>query len=202
MASAFPTPNKPLTWLITSSSSGFGFSHVRIVQAKGHKDIATLRSHSRTPGLVDEVENKGGKWMKLDMTDLDSSRVIEELKKNSHQIDVLVNDAGYTTFVGVEQCTEKEARDLTETMSVLFDQSRVAIYAETVIWRSRKNLRGASLEAYLRARAGLGGMIRVLVPLNIRILSTCAGVFNTNIGSAAVPGKNLSPEDYKGSMVD
>ena len=68
---AFVKPNRPLTWLITGASSGFGLSLSRLVLAGGHTLIATSRNPSRTPDLVKEVESRGNgsKWLKLDVDD-------------------------------------------------------------------------------------------------------------------------------------
>lgn len=114
--SVFTTPKKQLTWLITGCSSGFGLSLTRVVQAGGHKVIATSRNPSRTPDLVAEVEGKGGKWLKLDVNDTNSGEFVDELEKSGEQIDVLVNNAGFSLHTPVETITEEETRALMETM--------------------------------------------------------------------------------------
>lgn len=110
------TPQKPLTWLITGCSSGFGLSLARIVQANGHNLIATSREPSNTPDLVSEVEGKGGKWIQLNVNDLDCNKVIEELESQGQPIDVLVNNAGYCIYNPAENFTESEVRALMETL--------------------------------------------------------------------------------------
>lgn len=112
----FTLPKRPLTWLITGCSSGFGLELVRIAQANGHFVIATSRNPSRTPELVEEVEGKGGKWVKLDVDDLDSPQVLEDLEKDGLKIDVLVNNAGFGLYGPAEQLTEDEARSLFDTL--------------------------------------------------------------------------------------
>lgn len=62
----FTMPNRPLTWLITGCSSGFGLTLTRFAQLHGHHVIATSRNPSRTPDLVEEVKSKGGDWLTLD----------------------------------------------------------------------------------------------------------------------------------------
>lgn len=109
-------PKGQLTWLITGSSSGFGLSLTRIVQAGGHKVIATSRNPSRTPELVAEVEGKGGKWLQLDVDSPKSAQVIEDLEETAQEIDVLVNNAGFSIYTPIEIATEDEIRAQMESM--------------------------------------------------------------------------------------
>ena len=110
-------PKKKLTWLITGCSSGLGLSLTRVVQAAGHRVIATSRDPSRTPDLVAEVEGQGGRWLQLDVDDADSGRLVDDLERGGgEQIDVLVNNAGYVLHAPVETTTEDEARAVMETL--------------------------------------------------------------------------------------
>lgn len=109
-------PKGQLTWLITGSSSRFGLSLTRIVQAGGHKVIATSRNPSRTPELVAEVEGKGGKWLQLDVDSPKSAQVIEDLEETAQEIDVLVNNAGFSIYTPIEIATEDEIRAQMESM--------------------------------------------------------------------------------------
>lgn len=165
-AQAFTMPKRPLTFLITGSSSGFGLSLVRIAQAAGHNVIATSRNPSRTPELVEEVESKGGKWLALDVTDLNSGKFIENLEAGGTHIDVLINNAGWSLFAPIETSTEQEVRDQMEV--VYFGPIRL-IRAVLPYMRTRRfgvvaNISsGASLEgqpsmgAYAGGKAGLDG---------------------------------------------
>ena len=159
-------PKKQLTWLITGSSSGFGLSLTRIVQAGGHKVIATSRNPSRTPELVAEVEGKGGKWLKLDVDSPDSPEIIKDLEKSGLEIDVLVNNAGFAIFSPVEASAEDEVRAQMESM--YFGPLRLI---QAVLPHMRKQRfgvivnmsSGAALEArdtmgaYAGAKGGLDG---------------------------------------------
>lgn len=109
-------PKRPLTWLITGCSSGFGLTLARIVQSCGHTLIATSRDPSRTPDLVKEVEGKGGKWLTLDVNDLDSGTIIQDLEKSGQCIDVLINNAGYSCYAPIETFSEEEVRGQIESM--------------------------------------------------------------------------------------
>ena len=128
--------------------------------------IATSRNPSRTPELVAEVEGKGGKWLQLDVDSPNSAQVIEDLEKSGHEIDVLVNNAGFSIFAPVETSTEDEIRAQMESM--YFGPLRL-IRAVLPCMRKRRfgvivNMSsGAALEArdsmgpYAGAKAGLDG---------------------------------------------
>ncbi|KAH9903818.1 hypothetical protein F4778DRAFT_770796 [Xylariomycetidae sp. FL2044] len=212
-APTFTLPNRKLTWLITGCSSGFGLSLARIVQAGGHKLVASSRDPSKTPDLVAEVESRGGKWVQLDVDSQDTPRVIDELEKAGDAVDVLVNNAGYSVFAPVETSSEGDVRAQMET--VFFGPLRL-IRAVLPHFRQRRfgvvvNMSsGASLEgnptmgAYAGAKGGLDALTRVLAkevaPFNIRTITAVLGTFNTNFGSSAVFSKDPLPTDYEGSL--
>ena len=166
MSATFTTPKKQLTWLITGCSSGFGLSLTRIAQAGGHTVIATSRNPSRTPELVAEVEGKGGEWLQLDVDSPNSAQVIEDLEKSGQEIDVLVNNAGFSIHAPIETFAEDEIRAQMESM--YFGPLRL-IQAVLPHMRKRRfgiivNMSsGAALEArdsmgaYAGAKAGLDG---------------------------------------------
>ncbi|KAI9742145.1 MAG: hypothetical protein M1818_004045 [Claussenomyces sp. TS43310] len=215
MSATFSIPKKHLTWLITGCSSGFGLSLTRIALAGGHTVIATSRNPLRTPELVAEVEGKGGRWLQLDVDSPDSARVIENLEQSGQEIDVLVNNAGFSIYAPVEIFAEDEVRAQMET--VYFGPLRL-IRAVLPHMRKRRfgiivNMSsGAALEArdsmgaYAGGKAGLDGLTKVLAkevaPFNIRALTIVLGTFNTNMGNAAVLSKNPLPDDYKGSVAE
>lgn len=111
----FTTPSRPLTWLITGCSSGFGLAIARHAQAKGHKVIATSRNPSKTPDLVQEIESNGGRWLPLDLDDRDSANMINDLEAEGVAIDVLVNNAGFALLQAAELITDDEVRSQFET---------------------------------------------------------------------------------------
>ncbi|MCJ1401321.1 hypothetical protein MMC11_004533 [Xylographa trunciseda] len=215
MSTTFTTPKKQLTWLITGCSSGFGLSLTRIAQAGGHTVIATSRNPSRTPDLVAEVEGRGGKWLQLDVDSPTSAQVVEDLEKSGQEIDVLVNNAGYSIHSPIESFTEEEVRAQIESM--YFGPLRL-IRAAIPHMRKRRfgvivNMSsGAALEgrdtmgAYAGAKAALDGATKVLAkevaPFNIRALTVGLGAFNTNMTSVVGFGKNPVPDDYRGSVTE
>ncbi|PKS06192.1 hypothetical protein jhhlp_007509 [Lomentospora prolificans] len=116
MSRTQPSHKNSLTWLITGCSSGIGLELVRQAQANGDIVIATSRNPSRTPDVVAEIESKGGRWVKLDVDEPDCDQVIHDLEKAGFEIDVLVNNAGYSIHGAAESFTEREVRALMETL--------------------------------------------------------------------------------------
>ncbi|KFZ13116.1 hypothetical protein V501_03869 [Pseudogymnoascus sp. VKM F-4519 (FW-2642)] len=215
MSTTFTMPNRQLTWLITGCSSGFGLALTNIVQSHGHRVIATSRKPSRTPELVAEVENRGGKWLKLDVEDADCAHVIKDLEASGQQIDVLVNNAGSSIHACVEQFTEEEARRQME--SLYFGPARLIREAVPCMRKRRFGIvvnmsSGAGLEgresmgAYAPAKAALDSVSKVLAKevseFNVRVLIVSLGAFNTNMVNAVTTSKNPMPEDYQGTIVE
>lgn len=169
----FTIPKRPLTWLITGCSSGFGLSLARLVQAHGHHLIATSRSPSRTPDLVAEVEAKGGRWLQLNVDDANSAHVIDELEAagGNNRIDVLVNNAGFSKYACVEQFAEDEVRAQMETLyfgpyrliRAVVPRMRARRFGVVVNMSSGAGLEGReSMGAYAAAKAALDGKLRLL----------------------------------------
>lgn len=94
---------KTTTWLITGASSGFGKSLALQAVKAGHKVIGTSRDIKNAEESCPEFAANGGIWLRLDPGEKDA---YEQLSKSSqqHDIDVLVNNAGYA-FIGAVEDT-------------------------------------------------------------------------------------------------
>lgn len=115
----YSVPSRPLTWLITGSSSGLGLALTRTIQAHGHTVIATSRTPSRTPELVAEVESHGGEWLPLDLTSASSAEaLVDSLKAKGKHVDVLVNNGGSIAFGVMEQLDDQDLRNQLELLYV------------------------------------------------------------------------------------
>jgi short-subunit dehydrogenase len=168
MSTTFTTPKKKLTWLITGCSSGFGLSLVHIALANGHTVIATSRNPSHTPSLINEVESKGGKWLQLDVDSPNTIQIISDLEAAGHEIDVLVNNAGFCAFDVVEQASEEGVRAMMETMYLgplrliraIMPGMRKRRFGVIANFSSGAALDGnPTMGAYAGAKAGLDGML-------------------------------------------
>lgn len=196
MSATFTTPQRPLTWLITGCSSGFGLSLARLVQANGHNLIATSRNPARTPDLVAEVERAGGKWLALNVDDKKTGEFIINLENSGQEIDILINNAGYSIYAPVESFTEEEIQAQTET--VYFGPFRL-IRSVLPYMRKRRfgiivNMSsGAALEgrdsmgAYAAAKAALDGKRKILY--EERIVATD----HSHTGLSRVMAKEVAP---------
>ena len=184
----FVQPSRPLTWLITGTSSGLGLSLARLVQQHGHRLIATSRNPSQTPSLVAEIESRGGTWLPLDLTTGVSNEkmadttsltdLIAKLNEGSSSssnsssgggicVDVLVNNAGSSVLAPVECLVDDEIQ---QQMELLFFGPMRLVRAAVVGMRKRRfgvivNVSsGAALEgresmgAYAAGKAAMDGM--------------------------------------------
>jgi NADP-dependent 3-hydroxy acid dehydrogenase YdfG len=89
------------TWLITGASSGFGKSLALEALSAGYKVIGTTRDVGKAEVSVPEFASKGGIWVGLDPAQKDSFEQFSKLSQE-HDVDVLVNNAGYAFIGGVE----------------------------------------------------------------------------------------------------
>ncbi|KAK1984973.1 hypothetical protein LZ30DRAFT_709822 [Colletotrichum cereale] len=208
-------PDRPLTWLITGCSSGFGLALTRIAQRNGHNVIATSRNPSKHPELQREIENGGGRWLALDVDDPQSGEMIQKLEASGTAIDVLVNNAGWSIHGPAESFTEEETRAQMET--VFFGPYRL-MRAATPFMRERKTgvivniSSGAGLEGresmgiYAAAKAGMDGVSKVLAkeiaPFGVRVLTVALGSFDTNMGPTVRLASRPTPRDYEGSALE
>ncbi|KAI1771495.1 putative short-chain oxidoreductase [Hypoxylon cercidicola] len=206
------SPQRPLTWLITGCSSGFGLTLARIAQANGHKVIATSRNPSRTPELISEIIAKGGEWLRLDQEEPDCGKVIEDVEARGIAIDVLANVAAIGMTGPVESFDESEVRRVMETN--FFGPYRLMRAAVPHMRKRRSGTvvnfsSGAGMEArvslgvYGASKSALDGLTKVLhkemQDFNVRVLLVYLGIFNTPmVNKTSVVAKPLDP-DYEGT---
>jgi NAD(P)-dependent dehydrogenase (short-subunit alcohol dehydrogenase family) len=103
------------TWFVTGVSRGIGRAIAEAVLGAGHQLLGTVRNlrdaddlASRFPGRV--------KIVTADVTDPDAVRTaVGTALETFGQIDVLVNNAGYTLLAGIEEATDEQIRDQFET---------------------------------------------------------------------------------------
>lgn len=89
------------TWLITGASSGFGKSIAVAALKAGHKVIGATRNVSNGEKSFPEFSAQGGIWIQVDPGHKDSYEQFAKYSKE-HDVDVLVNNAGYGFIGGVE----------------------------------------------------------------------------------------------------
>lgn len=190
---SFTTPSRPLTWLITGCSSGLGLALARTVLASpaGHILIATSRDPSRTPDLVSELLSSSSrhKWLPLDVDHPTAARaLITDLEAQGVEVDVLVNNAGWSIHQAAEHFTDDEVRAQFET--VFFGPYRLTRAVLPGMRRRQFGVlvnvsSGAALEgresmaAYAAAKAAMDGefsVVSVYLTANQSRWNTCLSV--------------------------
>jgi len=107
--------NASRVWLITGTSSGFGWSFAEAALKRGDKVVATARRPEVLKPLVDEF-GSSVLALKLDVTDRSEvTSVVAKSVEGFGRLDVVVNNAGYGLAGGVEEVSEEEARAQMET---------------------------------------------------------------------------------------
>ncbi len=98
------------TWFITGASRGFGLEITKTVLASGDKVVATVRSKmSEFSAQFDNNPNL--LVVPMDVTiEHQVSKAVQLAIDQFHQIDVLVNNAGYGLLSGIEEATNEEVK--------------------------------------------------------------------------------------------
>src|SRR5690242_12926369 len=89
------------TWLITGASSGLGKSLALEALEKGHAVLGTTREVQKAQETFPEFEENGGTWLALDPGSKDAYEQVVKISED-HDIDVVVNNAGFAFIGGVE----------------------------------------------------------------------------------------------------
>ncbi len=87
--------------LITGASSGLGTDFARILAAQNHNLFITARRLERLELLKKEIEQKHNVQVFVFAADLGdpegAKKILDEIKKQKMEVDVLINSAGYGT---------------------------------------------------------------------------------------------------------
>lgn len=111
------------TWLITGVSSGFGHSLTTQLLAKGETVIGTVRNFAKVQDLIEQYPDTFISE-KLDVTDVPAIHDLVNKVASEHEIDVLVNNAGYGLFGAAEELNDEQvdkiiATDLTGSIQMI-----------------------------------------------------------------------------------
>jgi short-subunit dehydrogenase len=109
---ALPTPKENSTAVVTGSSSGIGADIARQLAKRGHGVTLVARREDRLKALADELTAAHQirvEVLAADLTDADSRAAIPgELERRGLIVDVLVNNAGFSTM-GAVHLGDREA---------------------------------------------------------------------------------------------
>ncbi|PWK76635.1 NADP-dependent 3-hydroxy acid dehydrogenase YdfG [Mucilaginibacter oryzae] len=196
-------------WFVTGASKGLGLALVRKLLAQGYKVAATSRSLS---DLTKAVDNANDNFLPLAVNLTNEESVQEAIGltiKTFGKIDVVVNNAGYGLLGGIEELTDREARDNFEVN--VFGSLNVIRKALPYL-RAQKSghiLNISSIGGFTGAFAGGGiycatkfavnGFSETLsaevAPFGIKVTIVQPGYFRTNFlsaGSLAVPQNQIA----------
>ncbi|UKZ76920.1 putative secondary metabolism biosynthetic enzyme [Trichoderma virens FT-333] len=184
----------PLVWLVTGCSSGFGRSFVTQILARGDLVIATAR---KLESILD-LETIGAKTMQLDVTDDQESlnSIVKQAIAIYGTVDVLVNNAGYSTAAAWEETSVEELRQQFETNVFGVFKVTKAFLPYFRELRNGKLVFFSSLVAwighefggpYAGSKFALEGLVESLwretSPLGIKTMLVESGLFRTMLGS-------------------
>ena len=109
------TSNKPLIWLVTGTSQGFGRKLVRAALQRGDSVVATSRNPQSVTSAFPDAGNKL-LAVSLDLRDEKNiSLVVEQAVATFGRVDVLVNNAGHGLTGAVEEASDAEIMGVYET---------------------------------------------------------------------------------------
>ncbi|WP_114939336.1 oxidoreductase [Mucilaginibacter endophyticus] len=199
-------------WFVTGASKGLGLALVKRLLNEGYKVAATSRNLSDLSKAVD-ANSEQFLPLAVNLTNEDSVQEAVELTvKTFGKIDVIVNNAGYGLLGGIEELTDREARDNFEIN--VFGSLNVIRKALPYL-RAQKSghiLNVSSIGGFTGAFAGGGiycatkfavnGFSETLsaevAPFGIKVTIVQPGYFRTNFllaGSLAVPQNQIA--DYQ-----
>lgn len=196
-------------WLITGCSAGFGRALVDAALARGDRVVAT----ARRPESIAELAADRALVVALDVTRPDQiDAAVHASFERFGQIDVLVNNAGYTSVGAVEELEMDDLRTLMETMFF----GAVAL-TKAVLPHMRERGSGAIVQmssqggqmsfggggAYSAAKFALEGLSEALAdevrPHGIRTLIVEPGAFRTELMGSRFH-RSLELDAYAGTV--
>jgi NAD(P)-dependent dehydrogenase (short-subunit alcohol dehydrogenase family) len=191
------------TWFITGASSGFGSAFAQYALQMGYNVVATARNPERLKDLVAQAP-KQVLALGLDVNrPQDAQAAIAAAVQHFGQLDVLINNAGYSVVGAAEETPEHELRGLMDTN--FFGAVAVTKAALPVLRKQRSGsivnisslggqLSFAGFSAYSASKFALEGFSEALAQevagFGVKVLIVEPGNFRTNLlgsGTRAMP---------------
>ncbi|KAL4942620.1 hypothetical protein BDV06DRAFT_211670 [Aspergillus oleicola] len=207
----------PSTWLITGASSGIGKSLALAALEAGHKVIGTTRDVGKAQKGCHEFSDKGGIWVELDPGAGDAFDAFAKCAQE-HDVDVLVNNAGYAFIGGVEDTSEADVR---AQMEVNFYGPLRAVKACLPVMRAKDSgqvilissgagfiarpSRGIYAASKFAIEAVHEALSHEVKSLGVKVLIVEPGAFRTPFATRCLTPTYLEngfSEAYKGTAVD
>jgi short-subunit dehydrogenase len=208
-----PAPHPDRTCLVTGASSGIGAAIARLLAARGHGVTLVARTESALVALADELSTAHGiraEVIVADLTDEPSrAAIVDDLAARSLAVNVLVNNAGFSTTGPVDRADPAREVAMVRTdveavvhLCTLFlpgmverRSGAVLNVASTAAFQPMPGQAayGASKAFVLSYSHALRGELR---PTGVTVTALCPGPVATGFAAAA----GLTEEEFTGTL--
>lgn len=201
------------TWLITGSANGLGRNIAEAVLARGDRLVATARKPEQLAALQAQYGDRV-RVAALDVTDAQAADGAVQLAVDAFdRLDVLVNNAGYGTFLPFEQTSAEAFKAQIDTN--FYGVVNLARAALPVMRGQRSghiiNISSVGgrvgtpgLSAYQSAKWAVGGFTEVLAQeaaaFGVKVIAVEPGGMRTNWGHTARGNVPALLPDYEPSV--
>ena len=186
--------------IVTGASRGIGREIAKTLSRENNKVIACYNNSEKEATILKEELEKENKKIDIIKGDIskreDCKKIVEYVINKYKKIDVLINNAGISTYNLFTDITDEEwNRTINtnlnsvfymsqETVKYMIKQKEGSIINISSIW----GIVGASCEvAYSVSKAGIDGMTKALAkelgPSNIRVNSIAPGLIDTEMNN-------------------
>ena len=186
--------------IVTGASRGIGREIAKTLSRENNKVIACYNNSEKEATILKEELEKENKKIDIIKGDIskreDCKKIVEYVINKYKKIDVLINNAGISTYNLFTDITDEEwDRTINtnlnsvfymsqETVKYMIKQKEGSIINISSIW----GIVGASCEvAYSVSKAGIDGMTKALAkelgPSNIRVNSIAPGLIDTDMNN-------------------
>ena len=186
--------------VVTGASRGIGREIAKTLSRENNKVIACYNNSEKEATILKEELEKENKKIDIIKGDIskreDCKKIVEYVINKYKKIDVLINNAGISTYNLFTDITDEEwNRTINtnlnsvfymsqETIKYMIKQKEGSIINISSIW----GIVGASCEvAYSVSKAGIDGMTKALAkelgPSNIRVNSIAPGLIDTEMNN-------------------
>lgn len=186
--------------IVTGASRGIGREIAKTLSRENNKVIACYNNSEKEATILKEELEKENKKIDIIKGDIskreDCKKIVEYVINKYKKIDVLINNAGISTYNLFTDITDEEwNRTINtnlnsvfymsqETVKYMIKQKEGSIINISSIW----GIVGASCEvAYSVSKAGIDGMTKALAkelgPSNIRVNSIAPGLIDTDMNN-------------------
>ena len=186
--------------IVTGASRGIGREIAKTLSRENNKVIACYNNSEKEATILKEELEKENKKIDIIKGDIskreDCKKIVEYVINKYKKIDVLINNAGISTYNLFTDITDEEwDRTINtnlnsvfymsqETVKYMIKQKEGSIINISSIW----GIVGASCEvAYSVSKAGIDGMTKALAkelgPSNIRVNSIAPGLIDTGMNN-------------------